>query len=935
MSDTRNLIAILKRRVIPPASRPFAVDIGIAACIFCAWLALCGFSPVVAAAMDELRLAVRTGPYRLQWPPPGPAAVGIAGLLLAWIRLRFRNDGPVLQERLQRTTLLASALLVLRLFALFDPLVYVFPYLTLLWSPHALWAVALVFLGYLHLPRSRASWSRRNSCIAAVALFGACLPLYVLYTLYFCQATMLHGDEGQYLRVTQSLLRDGDMDLANSLGIEHVEEFHVTDFGVSRIESAPEGKVHSPHPIGLSVALVPAYLWGLEVWENPRLGTALFVTMLAGICVPLFFFYLTHLGAAPWAGLLATGTLALTGPFYYYSNQIFPEVLGLLIVLVSLFALAHWQKPCGMYRSWGRWEIPLLCILTLLLCCLPFIHPRYGPVGLVCGALVVLQGWHSRRRWIALSLIGSVVTGGLCAVVAFHFALSDDWMGPLRPGTGPWGEKPFDVDTWRISLPGHWLQSRDGILNTSPIFLFALSGLYTLARLGDRRIVIATLLYLTTAGIFGLHPTWNLGHCLPGRFMVVALPALGIGLAWGLPVLMRRATTGFFAMLLLSISVESVIHTVALPEMGFNGKNLLGRSINRFYPVQLHFFEPGQREPPLLDIVLWGALACAVVFRPRRIALRAAFIGAAALSPFLWGQTDAFASRWKQSRSPYMTVLSPQVTPMAFKFDLPRKAVNKSAADEEGWLRARAGHTTPGKVGEWELLTPLLRAPYPGIFRLDFQGLNVDAPPDRIAGYLTRTRRYTVKAVSNWRTSINHPLVGGQIDGDHSLIFRIDRPLFCDVYTTYTGTGELAMDGIRATYIAFPYLPEPEISEIERVSHASRALPIRVVQRFPDVAAGHYRVRFDLSGSTFARFFERSPAPINTAVYTLPPPARPLVQGAHPPWWLSIPFAGDEACELRFILDKTQDVHVLLQYDGKSDLELTGIVLYRETYEHR
>ena len=77
-------------------------------------------------------------------------------------------------------------------------------------------------------------------------------------------------------------------------------------------------------------------------------------------------------------------------------------------------------------------------------------------------------------------------------------------------------------------------------------------------------------------------------------------------------------------------------------------------------------------------------------------------------------------------------------------------------------------------------------------------------------------------------------------------------------------------------------------------------------------AQGHYRVRFNLTGSTFTRFFERHPAPIKTAVYTLLPPARPLVQGAHPPWWLSIPFAGDEACQLRFVLDRTQDVHVLL-----------------------
>ena len=286
MPGPRNLIAILKRHVAPPAARPFAVDLGLAAGIFGAWLALCGFSPVVAAAADELRLAVRTGPYRLQWPPVGPAVVGIAGLVLAWIRHLTPSLRSALHERLQRATLLAAALLAVRLLALLDPLVYVFPFLTLLWSPHSMWAVALVFLGYVHLPLTCTSWSPRKTFITAGALLVVCLPMYVLYALYFCQVTMLHSDEGQYLRVTQSLVHDGDMDLANNLDIEQIKEFHVADFGVNKASAAPEGKVHSTHPIGLSIALVPAYWWGLEQWENPRPGNGAVYCIVCGYLCP-------------------------------------------------------------------------------------------------------------------------------------------------------------------------------------------------------------------------------------------------------------------------------------------------------------------------------------------------------------------------------------------------------------------------------------------------------------------------------------------------------------------------------------------------------------------------------------------------------------------------------------------------------------------------
>ena len=495
---------------------------------------------------------------------------------------------------------------------------------------------------------------------------------------------------------------------------------------------------------------------------------------------------------------------------------------------------------------------------------------------------------------------------------------------------------PFDIGTtWPFSIPGQWLHARRGILNTSPSYFFALFGLLTLARLHDRRVLIAIVLYVATAGIWSLHTVWVGGHDLPGRFMVAALPVLAIGLAWGLPPLLRRPTTSFLMAIALAIGLESVLHTLMLPETGYNGNNLPGRSINHFYPLQMHFFGAEQQDLPLLDILFWGVLACAMLFRPRRIALRAAIIGAASLAAFVWGLTDTSTSRLQRVRSPYMPILADKIEPMRFEFNVPLEPLNEQSADSEGRLRTRPGKSPAGTVGYSRMFMPLLGVPHAGIYLLNFRGLRVNAPDGQISGYLTLSRKYTVPAVSRWSTRSNFPLIGGKVDRDQSLIFDIDRPRLCYIHTFYTGTGELALDGIRARLIPVRTLPEPQLTEIERVMHKTNERPIRAVQRFRDLPEGHYRVRFNFTGSTFKRFFERHPAPIKTAVYTLPPPARPLTQGAHPPWWLSIPFAGDEVYELRFILDKAQDVHVLLQYDGKSDLDLTDIVLYRETFGHR
>ena len=939
-------------RIVAPDGRPFLLDLGLAAGVLGAWLVLHGFETLVGAASHELRLVVRPLGYRPEWPI-GPAALGLLGLVLAWVRHRFFAGGPHLQERLRRAALLAAVLLALRLSALVDPLVYVFPFLTLLWSPHALWAVALVYLGYVHLPPGRQEKSLPAKYLAG-GLLALCLPLYFLYALYFCQVTMLHGDEGQYLRVTQSLLHDGDMDLANNL--EQTDEFHVTGFAVPKAPGSPEGKIHSQHPIGLSVALLPAYWWALDQWNNPRLAAALLISVLASLCVPLLFLYLVRLGAEPWAAILATSIMAVTGPFFHYTNQLSPEVPGLFILLVAILALAHWQAPGGSYRSWGPWEVPLLGLLALLLCGLPFLHPRLVPIGLLCGAGVLLQAWHSPRRPLALGIVGVVVAAGLYALVSFHFAFSGDWMGPLRPGSGAWGEGALGIDNWSISLPGQWLQVEMGLLNGSPVYFFSLVGIVILARCRDRRLAVVLCFFAATAGLNGLHSNWIFGYGFPARFLVTALPVLALGLAWALPFLMRTATAAFLVALVLAISLETVLATLEQTEAGYQGGNLLYRSINQFYPLHQHFFPASQQGMPWLDIAFWGLLLAALSCRPRRFGLRWGLAASVALAPFLWSRTDALTHRLPKSLSPYVAHLSTATSRIAPKefVSLPDLRLTEDAAAPNGSLHARTGATSPGLV-----IKSLVGVLHPGTYRLTFPGLRVDPPGGQVSGHLIIAQLYTLEVVSPWSSRSGFPLVGGEVDEDYSLTFEIDRPGICYTYCEYSGHGDLALDEIQVTFI--PTATRRNAVEIHRASHEAEGRPIEATISYSDLPAGHYRVGFDFTGSTFASFFDRDPAPISTAAYTGPMSSdqlarsssiwirtaehrwasvtspdylRPRQEGFHPPWWLSIPFAADHhARHLRFALTRPGDVHIFVHYDGPADLDLTEVVLYREVLE--
>ena len=351
---------------------------------------------------------------------------------------------------------------------------------------------------------------------------------------------------------------------------------------------------------------------------------------------------------------------------------------------------------------------------------------------------------------------------------------------------------------------------------------------------------------------------------------MTALPVLVLGLAWALPLLLRSATAAFFAALALAVSMEGVLNNVVLTEGGYEGTNLLSRSINQFYPLHQHFFTAGQEEIPLIDLAFWALLLAALFLRPRRRGLHWALAAAAALAPFLWSRSEAISARLGASLSPYMARLSSSETEAGVaqvKFHVPLRMTK--AAQVDGRLRARPGITSPGLVNFSMVNIPALVIPNSGIYRLTFPGLRVEPPNGQVSGHLIISSRYTVQVVSPWNSRSSYSLIGGAVDDDDSITFGVHEPGIYYIYTDYSGHGELALDGISGVFL--PVRVEPQLIGIHRVAYEARGRPLQAAVVFSDVAPGLYRIRFDLEGSTFARFFERRPAPIRTAVYSALP----------------------------------------------------------------
>jgi len=946
----------------PAAWRSFSLDLGLALAAFFLWLLLDCFQVHIAFSREVLRVAVDHQEWQLH-PPSSPWFLGAIGLFLAYARQRFFSlsevQGAILHRRLRQVTRLTWGLAALRLLVLWDIAGCLFPYLSILWAPHSLWALALLYLLFLHAPIRRDSerpgkalTTRRT---AALLFLGSAL-LYGAYTLYFCQVTTLHGDEGQYLRVTQSLLRDGDMDLANNLDFKQIQEFHVASFAVHKAPGSPPGKVHSVHPVGLSVLLLPAYWAGLELWENPRLATALFMALLAAACLPLAFVWLMCLGIGRAVSLLSVGIMALTVPFFLYSNQLFPEVPALLITFFILTLLAHWQVPGGGYRPLGRWEPGILGFLILLLTGLLFLHPRFLPLAVLIGGLVLLQGWHSPQKRASLAAIGLVAALGLYALLAFNYAFSNDWMGPFRPGNA-WEEGTLDISTWPTSLPGYWLHGEEGIINSSPVFMLCLVGWTSLLLQRDRRLLLVVGLYGTTAAVSGLQPNWASGFSFQSRFLMTAMPVLLYGLARTLRMIWDRAIAFFLLAEALTISLDSVLTTLSPPELGYQGKLLLMRSINRYYPWDVHFVPDGYPAFPWYDLSFWLILLVTMTLiliwlPPGRRYVRAGAVLLASLLPFVWGQSDLIAARL--GFFPYIPLLRTDEASVGIiksrRYKLTQEYYRTTGEQQEDgrWVAREGKH-------RFGILTSYHWSFVPGMYRLSLYGLW--ATPN--SGYVTVDLRQTVPALSTWGKYLSCPLESRNNETAQDLVFYSDCNTPGHVYVEFSGLGELSLRQILLEFwpeeLNFRSAPLRQFA----VPEASDDAPIDFAALYQELASGYYKVQFGLKGITVSSFFERNPEPVYMAIYARPPTEAerfrfrewtaewfskdgrvssmntdngyilPLVESIQPPWWVSAPFGG--IYELDFVLDEPKDVWFLIKYHGIEDFHLEDVTLYQLT----
>ncbi|MSR82945.1 MAG: hypothetical protein EXS58_08465 [Candidatus Latescibacteria bacterium] len=572
-----------------------------------------------------------------------------------------------------------------------------------------------------------------------------------------------------------------------------------------------------------------------------------------------------------------------------------------------------------------------------------------------------MQVRHSPQRWSLLRWCLPLAGAGAVAIVVFNYAYSNDPFGPFLPGN-TWDSEALKGSTLLLSLPGQWLHETTGLLNSSPVFLASLLGLALLATRRDRRGWGVLAFYLVTAGVNGLHPDRTFGFCPPARYLLTAMPVLLFGLALFVQAYGNRLLPLFGLLFALIVSYDSVACVVAMPEQGYGGNHLSVRTLDEYYPFDVHFFFQTTGALPRGDLAFWAlaTASLAAASLPRLSpSWRWSALLTAGLLPFAWGQTGAPTGRLSASVSPYLLQLNPAgQIPAGVQF------FNRHIEKE---YQMTTGHALKaGGFGAQSTQSPagILKSYYapltqPGISSYWLLGAAAENAPGQAAGHLIVGQRQTLPAIADW--GIFHAsaiALPGKPASTVKTTFYSDFTGLGYVYVEFSGAGALAFTNAETRFLPIHF--GARRTELRRFPGNPKADVPRFGVHCENLDKGYSLARFELQGTAAGTFFERKPSPVFLAVYTAensptgapsleaqashwldgyysiqdPTPRpdfiRPMVESVQAPWWTAVPLVGASAYQLEFHLNLAQDIWLVFDYPGKTGLKLAGITLFSQ-----
>ena len=430
------------------------------------------------------------------------------------------------------------------------------------------------------------------------------LPAAIAFACYLTAGWWLSaiipvGDEPHYLIITQSVLHDGDIRVANNYDENQNREYF--PFPLRPHFGAPgiNGEKYSIHAPGISVAVAPAFaLFGYP-------GVVTFLALVAAIgsaAVWRAAHVLTQSSQAAWFGWAAA---ALSVPFFFQSFVVYPDGLAATLVMFAALPLVEVRITRGRLLAVGS-------ALGLL----PWLHARFAVIAASLGVLLCIRIVQGRDRGTRLAAFLIVPAASAIAWFSFFRIV----YGRFDPSAPYAGDTQINALNTLSRVPAMLFDQQFGVLPNAPIYAFCFAGLLLLARARPRLAIELALVAAPYVLLTATFRDWWGGASGPGRYQAAILPLLAVPGAWLWARTQRQSTRAIaLALLLLSVLTTGVLVAVDGGRLGYNEYDGYARFADWITPVVdvslgMPSFVRHSAAPALTRAVIWLAALTGAVF---------------------------------------------------------------------------------------------------------------------------------------------------------------------------------------------------------------------------------------------------------------------------------------------------------------------------------
>lgn|GEM_PF-696679 len=333
------------------------------------------------------------------------------------------------------------------------------------------------------------------------------------------QALSSASDEVGYLLIAHSLARHATSDVSQAARDQEYRSFYWARW-------SPELAFSAQYAGGVFPWLIaPAYGLG------GRLGVLLFLAAILALTAGQLLAWLAECRLRPGPAAAATGLVLASAPVLLISQQVFPDTVGMLLMVVGLRLLlrledAPWRRGAGL----------VLCALLMVA-----VKSRLAPLA---GGLLLLGGCQLLARRLGWGLVAALAAGLVLAAGGLALWLPQEWW----PG---WVWSQVDIMRWNLEraahplrpililLRGMALDQTFGLAVVAPVFVLVLAGVPAGLRFRLRpalQVLVPLLVYLAVL-CYTRWFQWYGGFAGPARFLAAALPPLALFLGLTLTAL--------------------------------------------------------------------------------------------------------------------------------------------------------------------------------------------------------------------------------------------------------------------------------------------------------------------------------------------------------------------------------------------------------------